>query len=202
MIDISTFESLSKKKKENIMTVGSFQDFFWPYKKYTDVFESWIPETSQAETMAEQIALAGLSISNYLYGPGYTIWNTYSRFGVPSCQSCADWIYENVTGADAIIDEMNESAIAGEAELAPIDIDAEDIKKYDKYDYVSWKQDGVTYRYNVQEELDVINQYGEMLEQLIAFLADQDFESFDSLPATGSLKNCQGPVYDVAMAHR
>lgn len=177
----------------------AFKTFFWPYKKYTDVFKSWIPETGQAETMAEQIALAGLSISNYLYGPGYTIWNTYSRFDVPTCQSCADWVYENVPGADGIIDEMNESSIAGEAKLAPIDIDEEDIKKYD---YISWHGDGVTYEYNIKEELADINQYGEMLEQLIAFLADQDFESFDSLPATGSLKNCQGPVYDVAMAHK
>ena len=91
------------------------------YDEYMDRFDPYFPpdpESGQGITMASQVASAAGYILIEDYNNGSTIWSD-------DLQSCTDWLYQNIDGADAIIDQVLKM-IGKDGEL-----DYEDAEEYD-----------------------------------------------------------------------
>ncbi len=75
------------------------------YDEYLDrlyPYDSDDPDDDQGITMASQVARAGTYILASYHDGGDTIWEG-------DCQPFADWLYQYVNGAKAVIDKMNEN---------------------------------------------------------------------------------------------
>ena len=72
------------------------------YDEYMDRLDPYFPpnpESGQGITMASQVAEAAGSILVEDHDDGYTIWSD-------DLQPFTDWLYQNIDGADAVIDKM------------------------------------------------------------------------------------------------
>ena len=110
-------------------------------------------------TMANQLALAIYTIISAPQG-GYTIWSD-------ECQPCADWLYQNIDGADAIIDSLNRLSCAGRPDF--VDFPDDD---WDSYEDLT---DKLVKRCMPDKE---------------------EMEELDKEPTVGSVFDCEGPVLD------
>ena len=110
-------------------------------------------------TMANQLAFA---IDTIIWAPqvGHTIWSD-------ECQSCADWLYQNIDGADAIIDSLNELSCAGRPNF--VDFPDDD---WDPYGDLADK----------------------LIEHCVP--DEEGMRELDEVPAIGSVFDCEGPVLD------
>lgn len=85
--------------------------------KYAKILHPYLPPIGQGDTMATQLSTAINRIIYRWFNDGDTIWTD-------ECQSCADWLYQNIDGADAIIDSLNEYDFAGSPHIKDRDIKA------------------------------------------------------------------------------
>lgn len=74
--------------------------------KYSEVLDQYLPDTGEGDTMATQASTAFSKIGYRWFNDGDTIWTD-------ECQSCADWLYQNIKGADTTIKSLNRQPFAG-----------------------------------------------------------------------------------------
>lgn len=74
--------------------------------KYYEVLTQYLPDTGEGDTMATQLATAVDRIVYRWFNDGETIWTD-------ECQPFADWLWQNIDGIDAVIDDMNQYMFVG-----------------------------------------------------------------------------------------
>ena len=131
------------------------------FEKQLRIIDPYLDEDEDAmeDTMANQLALAIDAIISAPEG-GYTIWSD-------ECQSCADWLYQNIDGADAIIDSLNEQPFAGSP-------------RFNKY---------TGYYYDVYDDM-----IAKLVKRCVP--DEEGMRELDEVPAIGSVFDCEGPVLD------
>ena len=134
------------------MFISEIAEYLYP------IIDPYLKEDEE-NTVANQLALALDAIISAPQG-GYTIWSFV-------CQPCADWLYQNIDGADAIIDSLNEQSFAGSPRF----------NKFTDDDY------------DVYEDL--------IVKLIKRCLPDEEgMKKLDEEPAIGSVFDCEGPVLD------
>ena len=128
--------------------------------EYAKVLDQYLPDIGEGDTMASQVATAVSRIGYRWFNDGDTIWTD-------ECQSCADWLYENIRGADRVISALNKQPFAGEPSLDD-DIDNDDGRYSDIY--------------------------GDKLKKLFDISVNLDLKGLNEEPAVGSVFDCEGPV--------
>ena len=73
--------------------------------KYSEVLDQYLPNVGEGDTIATQASTAVSRIGYRWFNDGDTIWTD-------ECQSCADWLYENIDGVKPVIDSLNEYMFA------------------------------------------------------------------------------------------
>lgn len=149
------------------------------YDEYLDrlyTYDSDDPDDDQGITMASQVARAGTYILAAYHDDAETIWEG-------GCQPFADWLYQYVDGAKAIIDEMNENA--------------------DKYideaiaSMEKWNDDYDNYGYDTARNTDYTTEYDTLLCKLFDTITDRGLlRELNIKPAVGKIWDCQGPVLE------
>lgn len=172
------------------------------YNSYTTLWD-FLPK-GKPRTVANQMAAAAYSLVTNWLNTGTTIWSTNKNsLSSYAPQPCADWLYKYAYAADTYIGIMNEQPFAGRPEFF-VEVD-----ELDDEDDENWAMQLNEYGVdindvNVDAEKADIEEYDKMLDNLLYVLND-DYNimlALDKIPAVDSIDNCQGPVYDIAMAYQ